>query len=289
MRMPHAAGFTLVELLVVISIIALLIAILLPSLRKARDQAKLTVCLSNIRQVGVGMAYYGEDNRLQPPPNRLRMSSAAPSGGTPPDYLDSDWWYYRHMVPKYVPSKFESQTRAAFGDVYACPAEEVAGRAYAMNLLASNTKYPEKQFATPYDTSRTEPFNPFSVKRAQNYLLMGESHAMFPDSVHPGRFGTRYIIGQSGRSLYEMFMKVGEDATALGGRGPFTGFINFKRHKDRANFLLADLHVETLQRTQVVKPYPADPTKWISTLRVLWSPKDLEDPQFQTVNRPTPP
>src|SRR5262245_22097527 len=51
-------GFTLIELLVVVAIIALLIALLLPALSRARQQAKLAVCASNMQQVGVMMSTY---------------------------------------------------------------------------------------------------------------------------------------------------------------------------------------------------------------------------------------
>jgi prepilin-type N-terminal cleavage/methylation domain-containing protein len=60
-------AFTLVELLVVIGIIALLIAILLPSLARARESAKNAQCLSNLRQLGMVYQFYANDYKDQIP------------------------------------------------------------------------------------------------------------------------------------------------------------------------------------------------------------------------------
>ena len=56
-------GFTLIELLVVIAIIALLMAILLPALSKAKQQAQTIGCRANLKQYGIGLRMYLDENQ----------------------------------------------------------------------------------------------------------------------------------------------------------------------------------------------------------------------------------
>ena len=75
-------GFTLVELLVVIGIIALLLSILLPALNKAREDAKRVRCLSNQRQLVMAWQMYASENK-----GKL-------VGSNTPAYPANPWWYW---------------------------------------------------------------------------------------------------------------------------------------------------------------------------------------------------
>lgn len=81
-------GFTLVELLVVIGIIAVLIAILLPALAKAREQANSVRCASNLRQIGLTIRLFAQDHNQRVPYNQV-----GPFG--------APWWWNEMYVMDY--------------------------------------------------------------------------------------------------------------------------------------------------------------------------------------------
>src|SRR5687767_338821 len=88
-RSSHRKGFTLVELLVVIGIIALLISMLLPALNKARQSANTVACASNMRQVGMMFRMYANENKDRLPPGHIDPATAtAGSSWTWHDYMD---------------------------------------------------------------------------------------------------------------------------------------------------------------------------------------------------------
>src|SRR3954466_820956 len=78
----RTGGFTLVELLVVIGIIAVLISILLPALGKAREQARMAQCLSNLRQLGMATQMYLTDTKYMIPAGYFKDGTHWDSWGT---------------------------------------------------------------------------------------------------------------------------------------------------------------------------------------------------------------
>ncbi|MEM7808001.1 MAG: prepilin-type N-terminal cleavage/methylation domain-containing protein [Planctomycetota bacterium] len=113
-------GFTLVELLVVIGIIALLVSILLPTLSKARQSAASVACLSNLRQIGVAIIGYTADHNSQLPfavvQPLLADGTAYNDAGT-----GTDWPI---LISDYLGLTQEDPTWAAGGEVteaFQCP------------------------------------------------------------------------------------------------------------------------------------------------------------------------
>jgi prepilin-type N-terminal cleavage/methylation domain-containing protein/prepilin-type processing-associated H-X9-DG protein len=103
-------GFTLVELLVVIAVIAILAAVLLPALRGARAKAQRVVCVGNLRQINLGVRMYSDDSR-----------DVSPTGAiTNQDFLTPLYSGYKALMKNYVGLKGTSSPQ---DKLFACPAD----------------------------------------------------------------------------------------------------------------------------------------------------------------------
>lgn len=106
-------GFTLVELLVVISIIAILMSILLPALSGARGQAKAIVCLSNLKQLGFAFLCYANDYDDYAMPSYESSTDTYWWGQKLPDGID----HKKGFIWPYLQSELKKKS------VYECPAQ----------------------------------------------------------------------------------------------------------------------------------------------------------------------
>jgi len=188
-------GFTLVELLVVIGIIAVLIGVLLPALNKAREQSKLVKCLSNLRQIGMGFQLYRQYNRDFYSPKELQRGLLNPAasvyfyGGNAADsakysqnYVDygSDLRYINPYVRKNV-------QKGDLLDVFHCPSDDDGysgyGNSYTGNYFSGSNHTP--RFYTLLDPNDTRTgavfhttFKQVQIKGSSEFILCGENYGV---------------------------------------------------------------------------------------------------------------
>jgi prepilin-type N-terminal cleavage/methylation domain-containing protein/prepilin-type processing-associated H-X9-DG protein len=212
-----AFGFSLIELLVVISIIALMLAILLPSLQKARQQGKRLVCTNNNRQMGIALQAYLSDRGGLIPPSSCFITNR------------KEFWIY--VLSKYTGEQLlfqcPSDDAKNFVD-WDKPLSEQKDRRYssfAVNSLLDPINY-------RYSATGENPYNNIHrIRNPQHCIWISEapntSSFLAADHIHPESWQGSVDYAKT--------------------------FIAHDRHLGKSNYLFIDGHTEYIDFEQTYR------------------------------------
>ena len=185
-RGPPGAGFSLLELLVVVGIITLLISTLLPSLRNGVRQAAATVCMHNLRQIGQAIDFYKLDNNgWGPITDRTEHGAEA---GSPVSV-----WFHKLVTGDYVSDPA----------VFVCPEDPLrpwllGNRAFGAHTTRSFAcSYGMNEFILASSAQFRCNLDRVRPKRPHNTLLVAD---MGPDVMFAGSAGGHMLTGPSRRN-----------------------------------------------------------------------------------------
>jgi len=240
--MHRKSGFTLIELLVVIAIIAILAAILFPVFAKVREKARQTACLSNMKQLGLALTQYTQDNDETFPSGMFQNRGPGANAGC-------GW---AGQIYPYVKSVA----------VFRCPDDSTSANtstrqavmSYAMNQNFNSTIGNNPGITTLAQLSA--PASTVELAEVTNCVATWFTVAPEIDDQSPT------VIGWPGAGPLGYAADGASRAYATGNMGsPFVAnnppFSTTPRHTDGANYLAADFHAKWIRSALISNGGPA--------------------------------
>ena len=232
----RGSGFTLIELLVVIAIIAILAAILFPVFARARENARRSSCLSNMKQIGLGIIQYTQDYDEKYPPVSTTVASTVT---TPPPGRFMGWG---DEIQSYVKST----------QILQCPSESdppsdnpatggvAGGPGYSDYYMNTKLLQPAANQTANGGISQA------AIAQVSSTIMNGESPSNRARSNTNGcNFSFTQTAADCGTEPVQLArVSNGLPGTALTPR-------TFERHLEGANYSFADGHAKWLKPTNV--------------------------------------
>lgn len=186
-------GFTLVEVMVVMAVIALLCAIIFPSLATVRESARKATCLSNLHQIGIGIALYSHDYDDYMPYGPDPLAKTFDENGF--DKYGNEWDKLVLILPDI---RTLLQTYGTINAVFKCPSDTIS---QGLPTLIGQTRLPATYFVycgSSYNYSQNGliPMPFAALSRPAESYLMGDYdcfHSSGDTSCDTGFFGVLYV------------------------------------------------------------------------------------------------
>ncbi|QOV91457.1 DUF1559 family PulG-like putative transporter [Humisphaera borealis] len=241
-------GFTLVELLVVIGIIALLISILLPSLAKAREQGNKLKCMNNLRQLGMAFTMYANENKDYYPAAAVWATSTR----------EEDWIWFEEITHPGRPVLDLKQSRIVphlggnfTPELFRCPSDDVSAHTL-QNAVSGVYRYSyvmNSKFdsvAKWYANKKNETIKRSQIRNPSDKVLLVEEdeNSINDGNWNPGT-GTAAITGPGARDL--LAIRHDQPVTGVADKRD-QDFLTHPHGGKRGNAAFVDGHAEFISR-----------------------------------------
>jgi len=246
------SGFTLIELLVVVAIISILASILFPVFARARENARRASCMSNLKQIGLGMMMYVQDNDERYPKyswNNGNQIADADHGGSwypNPSSTYAKDWYWQNAIYPYVKSiqVFICPSSPSVDATYGAPAGHYGP--YQRHYGANTDVFVYSGSAAVNMSAMAAPANTYALMDSSFYTIAYNYADDAPTSAN------YYLPG-----LCTFYPPAS---------GTYPGDCENGRHFDGDNVAFADGHVKWLKtQTLIAEAQKPDHGDWIYT------------------------